>query len=246
MTYGQVRDKSLQLINQYSLAGDKIAPTYNNQADYLVRIPALIDEAMLIIATQYRKIEEYKELKIDPTRDYMGMPTYKLPGDILDIMPGGLLVVHENPRRMFRYDSGWEKVDRHHIILPKRPKHFKGRLFLQYYRNPHSVWQCSSEECEDAENCCCAKNGATHGTGENTKTKEPKDCVVLDNDPETHIPIPYYVAAFLILGEDQASHYALYNQWMSMLPGLAQAPQPHRAVVEDAYNLDRCYDWGEW
>ena len=245
MTYGQVRDQALMLINQYSLAGDQIASTYNNQADYRVRIPALIDEAMLIIASSYRRLEEYKELRVDPTRDALGMPTYKLPDDIMDIMPGGLLVVKENPHRMFRYDSGWEKVDRHHIILPKRGKHFKGRLFLQYYRNPRSVWQCCSDCCEQMDDCVCSCTPTTHGTG-TTATKEPPDCVVLDNDPETHIPIPYYVAAFLVMGEDQASHYALYNQWIAMLPGLMQAPQPHRAIVEDSYGLDHMYDWGEW
>ena len=246
MTYGEVRDRSLQLFNQYSLAGDKIAPTYNNQADYLVRIPALIDEAMMIIATQYRPIEEYKELRLDPTADRFGMPTYRLPDDLIDIMPGGFVVVQENPHRMFRYDSGWEKMDDQHIIFPKRHKDFHGRIFLQYHRRPRSVWQCSSPNCAGAEECSCAADGPEHGTGATTKTKEPKECVVLDNNPETHIPIPYYVAAFLVLGEDQASHYALYNQWIAMLPGLVQAPQPHRAIVEDVYRLGHYYDWGEW
>ena len=238
MNYGQVRDESLRLFNQFSIAGTEIEGTYNNQADYLRRIPALIDEAQYIIATQYRKIEEHKELRTDPTRDYLGMPTYKLPDDILDIMPGGLLVVHDNPHQMFRYDSGWEKVDRHHIILPKRPKHFKGRLFLQYYRNPRSIMDCQNgEECPITGGTCDCTDG---------EYGQPPDCAVLDNDPETHIPIPYYVAAFLVLGEDQATHYALYNQWMAMLPGLVQAPQPHRSIVEDAYDLGHCYDWGEW
>ena len=251
MTYGEVRDRALMLTNNYSLAGEKIGESYNNQADYMVRIPALIDEAMLIITSQYRRIQERKELRLDPTYDVVGMPTYKLPDDIMDIVPGGLLVVHENPHRMFRFDSGWEKPDERHIILPKRGRHhLDDRVFLEYYRRPKSVWQCvRHDDCLSSGACTCAPtyHGPTPGTGEpDMRTKEPPDCTVLDNNPETHIPIPYYVAAFLVLGEDQSQHYALYNQWVAMLPGLMEAPQPHRAIVEDSYGLDHMYDWGEF
>lgn len=31
MTYGEVRDRALKLVNQYSLAGAQIAESYNNQ-----------------------------------------------------------------------------------------------------------------------------------------------------------------------------------------------------------------------
>ena len=41
MTYGQLKADVLRLIHQYSIAGNKVATTYNNQQDYLNRIPSL-------------------------------------------------------------------------------------------------------------------------------------------------------------------------------------------------------------
>ena len=43
MTYGQMRDRVLMLLNQYSIAGGKIRVTYNNQADYLARVPGAVN-----------------------------------------------------------------------------------------------------------------------------------------------------------------------------------------------------------
>ena len=47
---------SLQLINQYSIAGTSIAPSYNNQQDYLLRIAPLVHDAQNYIATTAKKI----------------------------------------------------------------------------------------------------------------------------------------------------------------------------------------------
>jgi hypothetical protein len=51
MTYAQCRDAALKLINRYSIGGTAIATTYNGQADYIARIPDLINDAMMQIAS---------------------------------------------------------------------------------------------------------------------------------------------------------------------------------------------------
>ena len=51
MTYGQMRDRVLMLLNQYSIAGGKIRVTYNNQADDLTRVPGAVNEALVYLAT---------------------------------------------------------------------------------------------------------------------------------------------------------------------------------------------------
>ena len=56
MTYAQCRDAALQIINQYSLGGTVIASSYNNQQDYINRIPNLINDAMTYIATKIQGI----------------------------------------------------------------------------------------------------------------------------------------------------------------------------------------------
>lgn len=235
MNYGEVRDRSLQLMNQYSLAGDVIERTYNNQADYLKRIPGLVDEAVMDIATEIRPIQEYRELRLDRTRDRLGMPTFVLPDDLMDIVPGGFLVV-ERDDEMPQYDSGWARPDEHHVIFPRRGKHFNGRVFLEYYRRPHSVMDCVREGCPFT-GTTCDKTAPSE--------VEPPDCAPIDNDPITHSVIPYYVAAHLFLGEDNFAYASLYNEWMAKRGRLAQAPQPHRHTVVDTYHLDHMYDWGE-
>lgn len=237
MNYGQVRDESLKLFNQYSLSGTPIEGTYNNQADYLRRIPGLVDSALWEISSGPRRIQEYKELRLDPTRDYMGMPTYKLPDDLMDIVPGGLLVV-EHPREQPALDSGYMRPDEHHIIFPKRGKHFHGKVFLLYYRSPRSIMDCKNgAECPITGGTCDCEDG---------EYGQPPDCAVLDNTPETHVPIPYYVAAHLLQGEDNFWYASLYNEWRTKLEFLGQAPQPHRHTVDDVYNLNYVFDWGEY
>ena len=45
MKYGELRDQVLKLLNQYTVAGAPVAETYNNQADYLKRIPSFANDA---------------------------------------------------------------------------------------------------------------------------------------------------------------------------------------------------------
>lgn len=237
MNYGQVRDASLKLFNQYSLAGDEIEGTYNNQADYLRRIPPLIDDAIWEISSGPRRIQEYKELRLEPNRKILGLPTYKLPEDLLDIVPGGLLVT-TNPHEQPCLDSGYMRPDEHHIILPEHDPRFHGRVFLLYYRRPRSIMECKNgAECPLTGGTCTCEDGA-YG--------QPPDCAVLDNEPETHTPIPYYVASHLLQGEDNFWYASLYNEWRTKLEFLGQAPQPHRHTVDDVYRLGNYYDWGEY
>lgn len=236
MNYGQVRDAALKLMNQYSLAGTEIEGTYNNQADYLRRIPDLVDDALWVISSGPRRIQEYKELHLVPKENYrMGMPTYKLPEDLFDIVPGGLLVT-ENPHEQPSLDSGYMRPDEHHIIFPERGKHFHGRVFLLYYRKPRSIRDCKNgAECPITGGTCNCEDG-DYG--------QPPDCAVLDNQDDTHRPIPYFVAAHLLMQEDAFAYASLYNEWQTLLGSLYQAPQPHRHVVGDAYNFR--YDVGWW
>lgn len=56
MTLGHIADMSLQLINQYSVGGTKVAASYNNQQDYINRINLLVNDAQNIIATTNKRI----------------------------------------------------------------------------------------------------------------------------------------------------------------------------------------------
>ena len=64
---------------------------------------------------------------------------------------------------------------------------------------------------------------------------EPCDQYDLDNSPDAHRAVPYYVAAQLALREDETAHAALSRQWQEMLLRLAPLPQPRRHLIGDVY-----------
>ena len=51
MNLNEIAEMSLQLINQYSVSGQIIPDSYNNQADYLIRIPHLANDGIVYIGT---------------------------------------------------------------------------------------------------------------------------------------------------------------------------------------------------
>ena len=88
MTYGQFKDRVLQLIFSYSIAGDDIELSYNNQADYVKMIPGLLNTCQSEIY-QIKKIEDSIMIKdLDWEEMDGGMRLYHLPDDCLKMKPG--------------------------------------------------------------------------------------------------------------------------------------------------------------
>ena len=92
MKYGELRDQVLKLLNQYTVAGDPVAETYNNQADYLKRIPAFANDAMMEIATTTRKIPVTIPLDFLPHEEFGEYLRYCLPADFYQFKSGDTLV----------------------------------------------------------------------------------------------------------------------------------------------------------
>ena len=100
MTYGEVRDASLQLINQYSIAGTKIPESYNNQRDYLNRIPFLVNDAQMYAATHGRRIPATVSLG-DLGRTVIGKYVrYQMPGDFYQFKSLSVLTYAGETRRL--------------------------------------------------------------------------------------------------------------------------------------------------
>lgn len=96
MDYKWARDCVLALLNQYSVAGQKIPESYNNQADYLKRIPKLVNDAQVYIATsagRIRAVEELENLSCDDNGNWL---VYTLPRDFWQLCSGGLIRYDEN------------------------------------------------------------------------------------------------------------------------------------------------------
>lgn len=63
---------TLQLINQYSIAGAMVPPSYNNQQDYLNRVNLLVNDAQTIIATTVKKLFAQFKITQNPIKNELG------------------------------------------------------------------------------------------------------------------------------------------------------------------------------
>ena len=88
MLYSEIKRETLGHINQYSMAGSPVAASYNNQADYLNRIPILINEGVLNVRTLVKP--EPVVWPLETGEDYGDMIRYELPEDFWTLKTGGV------------------------------------------------------------------------------------------------------------------------------------------------------------
>lgn len=129
MTYGWARDFALELLNQYSMAGVQIAESYNNQADYLKRIPKLVDDGQMLLATSEGRIRELLPLT-ELKREVRGQwVVYTLPENCWQLRAG--LVRLDRPGREARYRVAGQNLE---VWRPREEV-----LALEYDRLPQRV-----------------------------------------------------------------------------------------------------------
>lgn len=142
MNYQWARDYVLELINQYSIAGAVTSENYNNQADYLNRIPKLLNDAQVYVATttgKIRAVEKLDSLSCDDNGKWM---VYTMPEDFWQLCSGGLI--------RYNSDNELERCNLYHAIGAKQiavSKSVSGNMSVEYYRLPRSL----SEKPEDDE-----------------------------------------------------------------------------------------------
>lgn len=83
MNYQWARDSVLKLIDRYSVAGSPMTLSYNNQADFVAKIPTLLDDAMSVIASTARKLPKTVLLSALPCETVGNAVFYTLPGDCM-------------------------------------------------------------------------------------------------------------------------------------------------------------------
>ena len=87
MTYGELKKRVLQYIFSYSIAGDEIQLSYNNQADYVKLIPGLLNSAQTYVY-QIKKYQDAVSLSHLDKEEYGYEDMYILPDDCLSMKPG--------------------------------------------------------------------------------------------------------------------------------------------------------------
>lgn len=215
MNFGQVKKASLQLIFSESIAGDPIVPTYNNQADYERMIPQLVNDGMMYIATTVKKIPAMVALE-NLTQDTSNenFDIFILPEDCFQIMAGGLVLQH----RKNDFGEIANRVHKNYRFYGGNqlwlPKGQGTNLYLEYWRYPKQF------------------------------SDEPDDSEELDNTPDTHACIPYWVAAQAVMYDDAFRHATLYNTFEDRISRL----RPNQSFVEDSrvqdvYGFDYFPGW---
>ena len=128
MTYGEMKDLVLQLLNRYTIAGEPVAQTYNDQADLAARIPALTRDALYYITTTTRRLRTVAELA-EPEQ-MGGMQVYDLPDDCYQMI-GGLLQVAKDGSvsRNHRY----QPLGGRQVLIPDG---MDGTWLVEYFRYP--------------------------------------------------------------------------------------------------------------
>ena len=131
MLYSEIKRETLGHINQYSMAGSQVSPSYNNQADYLNRIPLLINEGIVNIRTLVKPAPEIFNLV---SGDDLGdMIRYELPDDFWMLKTGGVTRVRDNH---FEKTNQYMLQGRKYILIPQG---FKAKYSVEYYRYPNRL-----------------------------------------------------------------------------------------------------------
>ena len=127
MTYGELKDFVLQLLNRYSIGGEGVDPAYNDQSDILARIPELVRDGLQYIATSCRRLREVAPLA-SPERvgDFY---LYQLPDDCYQIC-GGLLRLEGGNVSRYR---GYRIAGGRQLLIPAADK---GKFLVEYFRYP--------------------------------------------------------------------------------------------------------------
>lgn len=207
MNYGQLKKFVMQLVFSESIAGEEIPHTYNNQSDYLRAIPALANDGMMYIATTVKKIPEIVPLSSLQSDDFGGYTLYHLPDDFWRLHNGGLIWRRPD---VYGDHSSFQRYHGYKLYGTNKlmiPNNVRNldSMAVEYYRFPETLGD------------------------------DPNDLTELDNTPDTHAALPYYIAAQLVMYDDSFRYAALWNAFETRLSRITEPVTTEYAPVEDVY-----------
>lgn len=212
-------DAAVQLLNHYSMAGTLTPASYNDQQDDLNRMVNLINDAQMEIATTSKPIPEYLEIEVPVLR--RDIPTAEIktamPEDFINATAIKFTPYAKGHRPIVTIDAPYYKwLNKDELLVMNRPA---GTYRVEYTRYPARFDPL--------------------GLLGNKQERDALLATELDNTPDTHEAIPYYVAAMIALDEHSKAYYALYNVWETRLARMGYKP-PHATVgfVDDVYGFD--------
>ena len=210
LSFGLIKRAVLELINQATIAGAEVPLSYNNQADYVRRIPNLINQAVMKIRTTLKPDLRTAELSDGERGD--GGTLYPLPPDCRALVSGGVWRGTAGDSQAGERHFPMERTNDYRLmgrsILILSPDGGpKPRYFVEYQAYPVQL------------------------------PADPGDEFRLEETPEVIQAAEYYAAAQLIMMEDEFSYASLMNEYESRLAAMAPPPAAQVHPVRDVYGF---------
>lgn len=141
MEYRNIKRAVLELMDQYSVAGETVSPAYNNQSDTLRRIPGLINQAFVDIRTGPAPERNVCRLE-NGQRLENGWREHTLPGDFWRLCSGGVRKVSADA---LTPDNNYQLLGERTILTPE------GAYMVEYYHYPEQLPDDPADEYDCAE-----------------------------------------------------------------------------------------------
>lgn len=223
MTIKECKDAAFQLLNQYSIVGTTVPLSYNDHNDDDIRMLNLINDAQMAIAMSVRPISAYKtvEMPILPRGTALAEIEVRMPDDFDQVLNIYFTPALDENGRV----TGGTSECCGPFTRNARQYRWIGDDILLLPNKPAGTYRIEYSRYPQRY------------TPETPVTTE------LDNTPDTHPPIPYYVAAMIAVEQNPKLYYALYNIWETMLARLAEKKKPYAVVHQicDVYGFNRFY-----
>lgn len=223
MTYGELKQRVLQLVFSDSLAGTTIPSTYNNQADYIRMIPGLLNSAQTYLyqIKPPLKVVDIADLEVVDRPDE-GVIEVQLPDDCMQMVAGlivgGSRSLPNTPNDWALWPTGnpTERFTRYRIhagkflIIPRGPAlallEGDRRFAVEYQARVAPV------------------------------AEDVADSFTLENVDEVNEVIPYYIAAHMLAYDDAYRSAYFKNEFEDRLARLKPNPVTiEYSEVRDAY-----------
>ena len=156
MTFSDFQRIVLQHLDQYSVAGQEVPASYNNQADYTNRICSLANTALRIIATNTAPLmgtfipakNEYKGCTDLPN----GLTKIEMPNDFWKMTGQGIPCFKDGE---FHRNMHYQYLTDRAILVPTKEL---PHIMITYHRYPRKLFGGKNEEldCSDAAADCAS------------------------------------------------------------------------------------------
>jgi hypothetical protein len=250
MLYSEIKRAVLSRIHQYSISGKTIAESYNNQADYLNRIPLFVNEGLMAICTSVKPIPATADAGVTLSASGPGINRPIAGGRSLDF---DITSVEPTVEAGVWFDSDETLTLKEVTTFGIGQPGYSAKL-------PEDFWRLRTGGIEKLES-----DGRYHRTN-NYKLRgknrlvfpekafyrieyyrypqqlplDPADDDELTEDPDVLQAAIVYAAANLVMYDDEHAYAVLYNDYESRLSRLVTGPDIEVHTVEDSY----CFNGG--